>query len=53
MYNNIGQLIYSKGINSDGQSINEVVEINDLPSGIYLVKLFNRDIQFVENLIIE
>lgn len=53
IYNNIGQLVYSKQISSSYGDINEVIKINNLTTGIYLVKLINNDIEFEENLLIE
>ena len=53
IYNNLGQLIYSKEINSNDGLINENIEIKNIIPGIYLVKLLNNNIHNVKNIIIE
>ena len=53
IYNNLGQLIYSKEINSNDGLINENIEIKNIIPGIYLVKLWNNNIHNVKNIIIE
>ncbi len=53
MYNNLGQLIYSKLIKSVDSAINEQIEIGYQPPGIYLVKLYCNNYEFVQKLIIE
>lgn len=53
VYNNIGELIFSKHLNSVDGLINEEIEIKDIASGIYLVKLVSGDMELVENLIVE
>ncbi|MFI5173048.1 MAG: T9SS type A sorting domain-containing protein, partial [Chitinophagales bacterium] len=49
IFNQPGELIYSKEINSANGKINEVIEIKNISSGVYLVKMLNKDIQFEEN----
>jgi len=39
IYNAVGQLIYSKELNSTNGIINETVELKNIPGGIYLVRL--------------
>lgn len=53
VYNNIGELIFSKELNSGNGLINEEIIIKDISSGIYLVKLWSGDVELVENLIVE
>ena len=53
VYNNIGELIFSKELNSGDGLINKEIEIKDIASGIYLVKLVSGDLEMVENLIVE
>ncbi len=53
VYNNIGELIFSKEMNTGHGLINEVIVIKDISSGIYMVKLVSGDLEMVENLIVE
>jgi hypothetical protein len=53
VYNNLGELIFSKELNSDNGLLNETIEMNDIASGIYFVKVWNKDAEFVINLIVE
>ena len=50
IYNNIGEIVYSKHINSDNFILNESIELNQ-PSGIYVVRL-NIGRTVVENKLI-
>ncbi|MGB4931537.1 MAG: T9SS type A sorting domain-containing protein, partial [Chitinophagales bacterium] len=53
IYNNLGQLIFSKKIISNDGIINEAIELKNITPGIYLVKLWNNNIYNVKNIIIE
>ncbi len=53
IYNNLGQLIYSKEINSNNGIINETIELKNIIPGIYLIKLWSNNIQNVRNILIE
>ena len=53
IYNNLGQLIFSKKVIANGGIINEPIELKNIAPGIYLVKLWNNNIYNVKNIIIE
>ncbi len=53
IYNNLGQLIFSKDVISKDGIINETINMEYIIPGIYLVKLCNNNIQNVKNIIIE
>ncbi|MBK7442831.1 MAG: FG-GAP repeat protein [Bacteroidetes bacterium] len=53
IYNNLGQLIFSKKIICNDGIINEAIELKNITPGIYLVKLWNNNIYNVKNIIIE
>lgn len=43
IYNNFGQVIYSKQVNSELGIIRESISIDDQPSGIYVVAISNEN----------
>jgi hypothetical protein len=53
IYNNLGQLIFSKKVIANDGIINEAIELKNITPGIYLVKLWNNNIYNVKNIIIE
>ncbi len=53
IYNNLGQLIFSKKVIANDGIIKEPIELNNITPGIYLVKLWNNNIYDVKNIIME
>ncbi|MBK7442827.1 MAG: T9SS type A sorting domain-containing protein [Bacteroidetes bacterium] len=53
IYNQLGQIIYSIEINNTDGIISELIQFENQPSGIYLVKIFNNNFQFEQKLIIQ
>jgi hypothetical protein len=53
IYNNLGQLIFSKQVIAYAGIINEPIELKNITPGIYLVKLWNNNIYNLKNIIIE
>ncbi len=53
IYNNLGQLIFSKKVIANDGIINELIELKNITPGIYLVKLWNNNIHNEKNIIIE
>ena len=50
IYNTVGKLVFSKEYNSE---INERIDISEFNSGIYFVKIINKDKNKIEKLIIK
>ncbi|MBC8172793.1 MAG: T9SS type A sorting domain-containing protein, partial [Chitinophagales bacterium] len=53
IYNSLGQLMYAKQLNSTDGILNETIELNDVSSGIYIVRIMNGESQIEQKLIIE
>jgi len=53
IYNSLGQLIYSKQLNSPDGNVNETISLDHLSSGIYFVQLHNDQFYSEQKLIIE
>lgn len=53
IYNNLGQLVYTQDIISNDGIINELIELDNVIPGIYLIKLANKKLQYLSNIIIE
>ncbi|MFI5170966.1 MAG: T9SS type A sorting domain-containing protein [Chitinophagales bacterium] len=52
IYNSFGELIYSKQINETDGIINETIDLGNISSGIYFIKLSDGENEMVQKLII-
>ncbi|MFI5171673.1 MAG: MopE-related protein [Chitinophagales bacterium] len=53
IYNSLSQLIYSQQINSSNGNINEIISIDNLSSGIYIINIQSANNIYEQKLIIE
>ena len=53
IYNNLGQLIFSKEVIANDGIINELIEVDNFIPGFYLIKLWNKNKQYVSTIIFE
>ena len=53
IFNNMGQLVFSKNIYPIRNDLNEIIDVSSLPKGIYLMKITNNNKYFKEKIILK